>query len=43
MVGGGFKTAMVRLPPSPLRGYGGPGKPDTTFGFETTSKESNWH
>jgi peptide/nickel transport system permease protein len=21
----------VRLPPSPLRGYGGPGKPDTTY------------
>ena len=23
-------VAMVRLPPSPLRGYGGPRKPDTT-------------
>ena len=22
----------VRLPPAPLRGYGAPGKPDTTYG-----------
>jgi Predicted membrane protein (DUF2085) len=24
-------VATVRLPPSPLRGFGGPGKPDTTY------------
>ena len=30
---------MVRLPPSPLRGYGGPRKPDATVGLETDLQE----
>jgi uncharacterized membrane protein len=34
------RVEKVRLPPSPLRGYGGPRKPDTTYGTTNAKRRA---